>query len=388
MVQYQRLLLISAALLFPFYAVALDQETSSGTTPKLFHHYEYPADSALQKERQFKSFGKTSFQVAQVEERETPVAGKQVHHHSGIGTDINIKSPSEQKEEHLHQASKHEHHMMDMDAGMDMNGHQRMDMGEHQGMDMHEHHMMDMDAGMDMNGHQGVDMGEHQGMDMHEHHMMDMDAGGMVMNENKDNLPRDCPQIAADVEITVRAGVKYAKNFPGTMFGYDQHEWNVKPCSRITVTLINEDNIRHQWMMHMLPTYIYSQGMFHIEVNGPGQRTGTFIVPSVEKTYFVHCDIAQHTEKGMKAQLKVGRGDQDFPSIPGITAPNYPDSYEMETSWSTIGSSLGAGIIGLVLAIGGLGRFFKHKAAAAKKVQPQQTSKPEVKQQKWRWWPF
>jgi hypothetical protein len=366
MVQYRRLIFINAAFLFPFYAVAVafaaapEQETPLGTAPEHSHHYEHPADSALQDKRQLKSAEETSLQAARAGE-ETPAAGEQVHHYQdrAIGVDVNIKSPPEEEEEHLQHKSKHEHHMM-----------------------------MDMDAGMDMNGHQGMDMDEHQGMDMHGHHMMmDMDAGGMVMNENKDNLPRDCPQLAGDVEITVRAGVKYAKAFPGTMFGYDQHEWNVKPCSRITVTLINEDNIRHQWMMHMLPTYIYPQGMFHIEVAGPGRRTGTFIVPSVEKTYFVHCDIAQHTEKGMKAQLKVGGGDQDFPSIPGITAPNYPDSYEMEPSWSTIGSSLGAGIIGLALAIGGLGRFLK-KVAAVKKVQPRQISKPEAKQQKWKWWPF
>jgi hypothetical protein len=276
-------------------------------------------------------------------------------------------APSGNTPKQLHH---HEHHMMDMD--------------EHQGMDMEGHQgHQDEHQGMDMEGHQGMDMKGHQG-----HHMMDMDAGGMVMNENKDDLPRDCPQLAGDVEITVRAGVKYAKEFPGTIFGYDQHEWNVKPCTRITVTFINEDDVRHQWMVHMLPKYIYPKGMFHLEVAGPGRRTGTFIVPSVEKTYFVHCDIAQHTEKGMKAQLKVGGGDQDFPSIPGITAPIYPDSYETETSWSTIGSSLGAGIIGLVLAIGGLWRF-KRRAVVAKEAEKPQVSKPKpaaAKQQ--RWWPF
>lgn len=220
----------------------------------------------------------------------------------------------------------------------------------------------------------------------HEHHMMDMDADGMVMNENTDNLPRDCPQIAGDVEITVRAGTKYAEEFPGTVFGFDQHEWNVEPCTRITVTFINEDNVRHQWMVHMLPKYIYPQGMFHLEVAGPGRRTGTFIVPSVEKTYFVHCDIAQHTEKGMKAQLKVGKGDQDFPSIPGITAQNYPDSYETETSWSTIGSSLGAGLAGVALAVVGLGRF--KRKTGVKEAEQRQVSKPEAETKSSKRWPW
>jgi hypothetical protein len=41
----------------------------------------------------------------------------------------------------------------------------------------------------------------------------------------------------------------------------------------------------------------------------------------------VHCDIAQHMEKGMKAQLKVGAGSGDLPSIPGVTALEIPDDY-------------------------------------------------------------
>jgi hypothetical protein len=32
-------------------------------------------------------------------------------------------------------------------------------------------------------------------------------------------------------------------------------------------------------------------------------------------------------EKGMKAQLKVGKGDGDLPSIPGVTANAVPDDY-------------------------------------------------------------
>jgi hypothetical protein len=33
-------------------------------------------------------------------------------------------------------------------------------------------------------------------------------------------------------------------------------------------------------------------------------------------------------EKGMKAQLKVGKGDGDLPSIPGVTAPVVADDYK------------------------------------------------------------
>ena len=156
---------------------------------------------------------------------------------------------------------------------------------------------------------------------------MILDMEGMVMNENKDELPRDCHEISEDVEISVAAGINYAAPYPGTAFGFDQHQWQVKPCSRVTVTYTNEDNIRHQWMVHGLPSYLYPQSMFHLETNGGFSKTGTFIVPSDHKTYLVHCDMATHMEKGMKAQLVVGNGSGDIPGIPGVTAARNPNQY-------------------------------------------------------------
>lgn len=346
-----RLLLASAVLLFPLSTAAAESaatpdrgaESPSVNAPE---QGMAPLEAAPKHHHHHKHQAKEDAPAQDA----PPAEAAPVHHH-------HHKHPAEESEVSIGQSpddkAEHEHHMMDM---------------EKKG---HIHHEFE-----------------------HQHHMMDMDADGMVMNENTDELPRDCPKLAGDVKITVRAGTKYAEKFPGTVFGYDQHQWNVEPCTRVTVTLINEDNIRHQWMMHMLPKYIYPQGMFHIEVSGPGRRTGTFIVPSTEKTYFVHCDIAQHTEKGMKAQLKVGSGDQDFPSIPGITAPNLPDSYATEISWSTIGSSLGAGVAGLALAMFGLGRV-KRKAEikGVEGVSPVQRQSamlknvaPKTKRQ--RWWPF
>jgi len=157
-------------------------------------------------------------------------------------------------------------------------------------------------------------------------HLMDMD-GGMVMGQNKDTLPPGCSSISGEEAITVRAGHQYAKDYPGTMFGFDQHEWRFKPCTRLTVTFINEDHIRHQWMMHGLPKFIYDKGMFHLEMTGPAKITGTLILPAEDKTYLVHCDIAQHMEKGMKGQLIVGKGSAPFPSIPGITDFTVADDY-------------------------------------------------------------
>lgn len=168
---------------------------------------------------------------------------------------------------------------------------------------------------------------EHKNMMDHgDGHLMDMD-GGMVMGQNTDTLPGGCDKIAATKEITVRAGHKYSEKFPGTMWAFDQQEFQFEPCTKLTVHFINEDEIRHQWMMHGLPKYLYPKGMFHLEVSGPGSVSGTLILPPGDKTYLVHCDIAQHMEKGMKAQLKVGKGGEDLPSIPGVTASIFPDDY-------------------------------------------------------------
>jgi hypothetical protein len=189
----------------------------------------------------------------------------------------------------------------------------------------------------------------------HEHHGMQMDMDGMVMNENYDQLPRDCGRIAGEQTITVRVGTRYARQFNGTTFAYDQHEWNVTPCTKVTVTLENEDDVRHQWMLHGLPRYLHPEGMFHLEVNGRGSKTGTFITPGAKKTYLVHCDVAQHMEKGMKAQLKVAGGNGNLSSIPGITAARYPDTYSGGRAGLWV--MLLLCLLGAVLAVRGLRRW-------------------------------
>ena len=163
-------------------------------------------------------------------------------------------------------------------------------------------------------------------MDHGDGHMMDMD-GGMVMGNNTEKLPGGCDKISETKEITVHAGHKYAEKFPGRMFAFDKQEYHVKPCTKLTVNFINDDEIRHQWMMHGLPKYLYPKGMFHLELTGPGKISGTLILPSADKTYLVHCDIAQHMEKGMKSQLIVGKGSGTLPSIPGISAYVIQDDY-------------------------------------------------------------
>ncbi len=158
-------------------------------------------------------------------------------------------------------------------------------------------------------------------------HGMQVTSTSFVMNENSDVLPRGCEAISTDYEFTVAAGREFASNAPGTTFGMDVHEWRVEPCSRITVTFINHDQVRHQWMVHGLPKYLYPTGMFHIEAIGGQSQTGTFIVPGDDRNYLVHCDMAQHMEKGMRGQLVVGSGAGDLWGVTGVTDSFYRSSY-------------------------------------------------------------
>jgi hypothetical protein len=161
----------------------------------------------------------------------------------------------------------------------------------------------------------------------HSGHRMQLDETGMVMNQNPDELPRDCSEISRDYEFEVSAGSEFAGEIPGIIFGYDINEFEVEPCSRIRITLNNLDDVRHQWMLHGLPRYLYPGGMFHLEAAGDSKVSGTFIVPGDNQTYLVHCDITQHMEKGMKGQLKVGNGSGNLWAIPGISSNFKSDSY-------------------------------------------------------------
>jgi len=163
--------------------------------------------------------------------------------------------------------------------------------------------------------------------DSHSGHQMSVDSGGVVMNENLSNLPRDCSEISQEHQLTIRAGKKYAATIAGAVFGMDQHEVRVEPCSRVTVTFVNEDEVRHQWMVHGLPKYLYPAGMFHIEASGGESRTGTFIVPGDDQTFLIHCDMAQHMEKGMRGQLVVGAGSGDLWAVAGVSDQFYRSDY-------------------------------------------------------------
>jgi plastocyanin len=182
----------------------------------------------------------------------------------------------------------------------------------------------------------------------HAHHGMQMDENGMVMNANTDTLPRGCAVVSRDYQFEISAGSKFAVGRPGMIFGMSQHELRVQPCSRVTVSFTNTDEVRHQWMVHGLPKYLYPTGMFHLEANAGATVTGTFIVPGDDRTYLIHCDMAQHMEKGMKGQLVVGAGSGNLWSVKDIGDPFYRDAYLPSWLWLCL---VLAALVGLVGAI-------------------------------------
>jgi hypothetical protein len=91
---------------------------------------------------------------------------------------------------------------------------------------------------------------------------------------------------------------------------------------------------------------LYPEGMLHLELYGEGELHASVILPSQKKTYLVHCELAQHAEKGMKAQLKVGGGDGDLPSIPALSAPVKLDFYKLD--WQAV---MWGGVLILVVSV-------------------------------------
>jgi plastocyanin len=178
----------------------------------------------------------------------------------------------------------------------------------------------------------------------------------MIMNHNEHKLPLDCDEISRDYAFTIRAGVAYASDFPGTIFGMDQHEIRVEPCSRVSITFVNEDQVRHQWMLHGLPKYLYDQGMFTLEAMGGKTQSGTFIVPAADQTYLIHCDLTQHMEKGMKGQLVVGSGSGDLWSIPGVSRDFRQRSYLPKGTGLLFLLAIAGGALASAAFIMGLGR--------------------------------
>lgn len=149
-------------------------------------------------------------------------------------------------------------------------------------------------------------------------------AGAKVVNENTDDLPPGCDSISEELELTVRGGKDFASDMAGVVFTFDNRSFDMPACARVTVTFVNEDDVRHQFMPHG----VWPDGTFLIEVDGPGEDTGTFITSANPGSVMVHCGVSQHQQKGMKAQILVAGGTGNIPNIPGVAGLPPEDGQE------------------------------------------------------------
>ena len=178
-------------------------------------------------------------------------------------------------------------------GGLDDGGNDHPD-----GADEGTNHGGGMDHGDGMDGKM-----DHSGDTNMEMRMVD---DGVVVNGNSEELPPGCDEVNDGRSVTVRGGYEYAEG--GESFAFDRERIEVEPCTRVTVTFLNEDSVRHQWMLHGLPTETYPMGMFNVEVDGPGSATGTFVTPAADTTLDTHCSLPQHEQKGMHMSVVVGDG--------------------------------------------------------------------------------
>lgn len=129
------------------------------------------------------------------------------------------------------------------------------------------------------------------------------DDAGLVRHANREQLPADCQAVSTDIAFTVRAGTAHAAQ--ARVYGFDTLQHAVPPCARVSVTLINDDAIRHQWQLLGLPEALHPGGEFLLEANGGQQVSGSFITPGAAALLPVQCSHAGHAAQGMQASLRV-----------------------------------------------------------------------------------
>lgn len=187
---------------------------------------------------------------------------------------------------------------------------------------------------------------------------MKMVEGGLVVNANQESLPFGCSQVTGERTLTVKAGTQFAE--PGEMFAYNRSHWQFDTCTRVTVTLVNTDEVRHQWMVHGLLQTTYPMGMFNLEANGNASVTGTFITPGVETRLQLHCSIPTHGMTGMNGTIVVGtpsgetNTDGGTESTGNTVSPDSSSAQTMRSSRSQLPTSriLYFGLGGVVLVSG------------------------------------
>ena len=86
-----------------------------------------------------------------------------------------------------------------------------------------------------------------------------------------------------------------------------------------------------------------------LEAMGGETVQGSLIVPADDRTYLLHCDMAQHMEMGMKGQLVVGEGSGNLWNVAGVSDNFERDNYLGELTWPLLGVLL----LGLLLGLRG-----------------------------------
>ncbi|WP_143052150.1 cupredoxin domain-containing protein [Halobacterium jilantaiense] len=143
---------------------------------------------------------------------------------------------------------------------------------------------------------------------------------GSVVNANGTVRPPGCEAIQGERRLTVDAGREYAAD--GDAFGYDLDSVTAPACTRLVVTLVNHDDVRHQWVVSGLPTATYPGGYVAIEVAHRGSVTAAFVTPSESGTYEGLSTLPQHEQTGMQLPLVVTGGASDQSTATVTTTPD------------------------------------------------------------------
>jgi manganese oxidase len=128
-------------------------------------------------------------------------------------------------------------------------------------------------------------------------------AGAGVHQHGQGGFPQGTTPVGEVKHVTIRGGVKYATR--GEVYGFDIEEIHVEKNQPVEITFINEDPVRHAFMIPDL------EPIFLIEVVGPDQQmTMSFIAPDIDATLELHCHVERHRETGMIGQVIVGTGGE------------------------------------------------------------------------------
>lgn len=169
---------------------------------------------------------------------------------------------------------------------------------------------------------------------------------GSIVNANADTAPGNCSTIRGERHVTIHAGQQYAD--PGEAFGYNVDSLTTSPCTRLVVTLVNHDDVRHQWLVETLPTDTYPAGLFSVEVDGRSRVTATFVTPAEPREYAGYCSLPQHEQNGMRLPLVVP-GDVDD-SAATETTTDVDDTGTSIPGFGTL-AALAALLAALLLAV-------------------------------------